>query len=85
MNELYSLFPNKMENFLNPSKTPTNLMKVYHMTNKTRFKLFQCDYMIYIYSVPSQFILPFLLKPKYIIYPNETLTCVCAELTSLYI
>ena len=44
------------------------------MTNKTKFKLFQCDHMIYIYSIPSQFLLPSPLKPKYITSPNETLT-----------
>ena len=56
-------------------------MKVKYMTNKTRFK--PCDHMIYIYSIPSKFILPSPLKAKYITSPNETLMCVCADLTSL--
>ena len=56
-----------------------------YMTNKTRLKLFQCDHMIYIYSIPSQFLLPCPLKPKYITPPKETLMCVCADLISLYI
>ena len=38
--------------------------KVYE--NKTIFKLFQWDDMIYIYYIPSQFLLPSPLKPKYI-------------------
>ena len=50
-----------------------NVMKVKYMTNKTEFKLFQWDPMIYIYSIPSQFLLPSPLKPKYITSPNETL------------
>ena len=58
-------------------------MKVKYMTNKTIFKLFQCDHMIYIYSIHSQFLRPSPLKPKYITSPNKTLTCVCADLTSL--
>ena len=52
---------------------------------KNRFKLFQCDHMIYIYSIPSQFLLPSHLQPKYITSPNKTLTCVlcvCGDLTS---
>ena len=40
--------------------------------------------MIHIHSIPSQFLLPSPLKPKYITPPNETVTCVCADLTTLY-
>ena len=47
-------------------------MKVYYMTNKTRFKLFKCDRMIYIYSKPSQLLLPSPYKPKYIASPDKT-------------
>ena len=39
--------------------------------------------MIHIYSIPSQFHLASPLKPKYITIPNETVTCVCADLKSL--
>ena len=53
------------------------------MINKTRFKLFQCNHMIFISSIPSPSLLPSPLKPKYITSPNETLTCVRADLTSL--
>ena len=57
------------------------------MTNKTRFKRFQCDHMIHIYSIPSQSLLPSPLKLKCITSPNEKLNvsvyCVCADLTSL--
>ena len=38
-------------------------MEVKYMTNKSRFKQFQCDH----------------------IFPNETLTCVCADLTCIHI
>ena len=55
------------------------------MTNKNRFKLFQSDHMINIYSIPSQFLLPSPLKPKYIITPNKTLMCVCRfDITYIY-
>ena len=47
------------------------------MTNKTRFKLFQCDHIICIYSKPSKFLPSSPLKPNYITFPKETLICVC--------
>ena len=68
------------------SQAKINVIKFYHMANKTKFKLFQCDHLIYIYSKPSQFLLPSPLRPKYITSPNDHLTCVCivcAYLTSL--
>ena len=39
--------------------------------------------MIHIHSIPCQFLLHSPLMPKYITPPNETVTCVCADLTSL--
>ena len=39
--------------------------------------------MIHIHPIPSQFRLPSLLQPKYVTPPNETVTCVCADFTSL--
>ena len=41
---------------------------------------FQCDHMIYIYSIPSQFLQPY--KIHYIAKQNINV-CVCADLTSL--
>ena len=52
------------------------------MTNKTRFKLFQCDHdssLIDTFAIP----LTSPCKPKYITSPNKTLMCVCADLASL--
>ena len=53
------------------------------LSKKTRFKWFQCNHMIHIHTIPSQFLLPSPFKPKYITPPNETVTCVCADLTTL--
>ena len=50
----------------------------YNMSEKKRFKQFQCDYMIHIYSIPSQSLLSSPLNPKNFTSPNKTLNiCVC--------
>ena len=46
-------------------------LEVKYLSKKTRFKWFQCNLMIHIHSIPSQFLLPSTLKPKYITPPNE--------------
>ena len=58
-------------------------LKVKYLSRKTRFKGFQCNLIIHIHPIPSQFLLPSPLKLKYITPPYETVTCVCADLTSL--
>ena len=58
-------------------------LKGWYLSKKTRFKWFQCNHMIHIHSIPSQFLLPSPFKPKYITPPNETVMYVCADLTTL--
>ena len=58
-------------------------LKVKYLSKKTWFMWFRCNHMIHIHSIPSQFLLSSPLNPKYITPPNETVTCVCADLTSL--
>ena len=72
-----------------PSLAPYNLvfkifkLKVKYLPKKIRLKWFQCNHMIHIHSIPSHFLLPSPLKPKYITPQNETVTCVSADFTSL--
>ncbi len=56
--------------------------KIKYLSKKTRFMGFQCNHMIYIHTIPSHFLLPSALKPKYITPPNEKLMSVCADLTT---
>ena len=50
-----------------------------YLSQKTRFKGFQCNYMIHIHSIPSHF--PFSAKIHYTPKRNSS-ECVCADLTT---